>query len=85
MLEDLAVEITVGTVNKGRARSGEAETARRPSVRDLSSSRRGGLRSHSGQGGRTHYQLYKEARERGIHGRSKINTGRLECALSRKR
>lgn len=73
MPEDLAEEIAVGTVNKGRARSGEAETARRSSVRDISSSRRGGLRSHSGQGGRTHDQLYKEARERGIHGRSKIN------------
>lgn len=81
--EDVAEEIAARTVNKERARSGEAETASRSSIRDISSGRRGGLRSHSGQGGRTYEQLYNEARERGIAGRSKMNKRELERALSR--
>ena len=60
--EDLAEEIAARTVNKERARSGEAKTASRSSVKDMSSSRRGGLRSHTGPGGRTKEQLYNEAR-----------------------
>src|SRR5581483_1188084 len=63
--EDLAEEIAARTVNKARARSGESKTASRTSVRDISSSRRGGLRSHRGSGGRTRDQLYEEARRKG--------------------
>lgn len=80
--EDRAEEIAARTVNKERARAGESETASRSSVRDISSGRRGGLRSHSGQGGRTYRQLYNEAREAGISGRSKMNKRQLERALS---
>lgn len=83
--EGLAEEIAARTVNKERARAGEARSASRSSVRDISSGRRGGLRSHAGQRGRTYEQLYNEARERGIHGRSKMNKRELERALSRKR
>jgi hypothetical protein len=82
--EDLAEEIAARTVNKERARSGEARTASRSSVRDLSSGRRGGLRSHSGPGGRTKAQLYNEAKDRGIAGRSSMSKAELERALNRK-
>lgn len=60
--EDLAEEIASRTVNKERARSGEARTWSRSSVDDISSSRRGGIRSHQGPGGRTRDQLYSEAK-----------------------
>jgi hypothetical protein len=81
--EGLAEEIAARTVNKERARSGEARTKSRSSVKDISSGRRGGLRSHSGPGGRTKEQLYNEARRRGIEGRSKMTKQQLERALSR--
>jgi len=81
--EDLAEEIAARTVNKARARSGESKTASRTSVRDISSSRRGGLRSHRGSGGRTRDQLYEEARRKGVQGRSKMTKAQLERALSR--
>ena len=81
--EDLAEEIAARTVNKERARSGEAETASRSSTDDISSGRRGGLRSHRGPAGRTFDQLYNEAKERGIKGRSKMNKQELETALKR--
>jgi hypothetical protein len=81
--EDVAEEIAARTVNKERARSGEARTASRSSLKDISSGRRGGLRSHRGAGGRTFQQLYNEARERGIEGRSKMNKRELERALAR--
>lgn len=83
--EERAEEMAARTVNKERARAGEARTASRSSVRDISSGRRGGLRSHSGEGGRTYEQLYNEARERNLQGRSKMNKRELERALSRKR
>jgi hypothetical protein len=70
-------------VNKERARAGEAKTHSRSSTEDISSSRRGGLRSHQGPGGRTYEQLYNEAKRRGIEGRSKMNKRDLERALSR--
>ena len=82
--EDLAEEIAARTVNKERARAGEAKTASRSSVQDISSGRRGGLRSHSGPGGRTKQQLYNEAKDRGIAGRSSMSKAELERALARK-
>ena len=81
--EDLAVEFAARTVNKERARAGEAKTASRSSLDDVSSGRRGGLRSHTGPGGRTKEQLYNEARERGIAGRSRMDKAQLERALAR--
>ena len=81
--EDTAEEIAARTVNKERARAGESETASRTSIDDISSGRRGGLRSHRGPGGRTKEQLYNEARERGIRGRSKMTTAQLERAVGR--
>jgi hypothetical protein len=81
--EDKAEEIAARTVNKERARSGEARTASRSSVKDISSSRRGGLRSHRGPGGRTKEQLYNEARKKNISGRSKMNKRQLERAVGR--
>src|SRR5437867_9803430 len=71
--EGLAEEIAARTVNKERARAGEAKERSRSSVRDISSARRGGLRSHKGPGGRTYDQLYNEAKDKGIRGRSKMN------------
>ena len=81
--EKRAEEIAARTVNKERARHGESKTASRTSIKDISSSRRGGLRSHSGAQGRTKEQLYNEARQRNIHGRSKMTKKQLEEALSR--
>jgi len=81
--EDTAQEIAARTVNKERARAGEAEQSSRSSTDDISSGRRGGLRSHRGAGGRTRDQLYSEAREKGIAGRSKMNKAELERAVGR--
>jgi hypothetical protein len=81
--EDTAEEIAARTVNKERARAGEAKEASRSSTEDISSGRRGGLRSHRGPGGRTRDQLYNEARERNIPGRSKMNKAELEAAVGR--
>src|SRR4051812_12070101 len=81
--EGKAEEIAARTVNKERARAGEARQASRTSVDDISSGRRGGLRSHSGSGGRTKAQLYNEAKNKGIEGRSKMNKKQLERALAR--
>ena len=78
---DLAEEIAARTVNKERARAGESRTASRSSVRDISSGRRGGLRSHRGPGGRTRDQLYEEARRRGVPGRSRMTKAQLERAV----
>ncbi|WP_341675908.1 hypothetical protein [Niveibacterium sp. SC-1] len=74
-------EIAARTVNKERARSGEAKEASPSSLRGPSSSRRGGLNSHKGPQGRTYDELYHEAAERGIQGRSKMNKAELEQAL----
>jgi hypothetical protein len=81
--EDTAEEIAARTVNKERARAGEAKQSSRTSTEDLSSGRRGGLRSHRGPGGRTRDQLYNEARHKGIKGRSKMNKAELERAVGR--
>jgi len=81
--EDTAEEIAARTVNKERARSGESRTRSRTSTSDISSSRRGGLRSHSGSGGRTRDQLYAEAQRKNIRGRSKMTKAELERAVGR--
>ncbi len=81
--EDEAEEIAARTVNKERARAGEAEQASRTSVDDISSGRRGGLRSHDGEGGRTFDQLYQEAKRKKVRGRSKMNKRELERAVGR--
>src|ERR1051325_8991041 len=74
-----AKEIAARTVNKERARSGESETASRSSTKDMSSSRRGGQRSgnRTGSQGPTRDQLYNEAQQRGIEGRSNMNKDQL--------
>jgi hypothetical protein len=78
----LAEEIAARTVNKERAQHGESVTASASSINDISSSQRGGLRSHQGPGGRTLAQLRNEARQHGIKGRSKMNKAQLEVALA---
>jgi hypothetical protein len=81
---DRAEEIAARTVNKERARKGKTKTASRTSTKDMSSSKRGGQRSHSGPKGRTKDQLYQEARKKNIEGRSKMNKAELERALKRR-
>jgi hypothetical protein len=78
-----AEEIAARTVNKERARAGESRESSRTSTEDISSGRRGGLRSHRGAGGRTRDQLYEEARRKGIEGRSKMSKAQLERAVGR--
>ena len=81
-----AKEIAARTVQKERARSGEARTSSRTSRQDISSGRRGGLRSGtSGPRGRTKEQLYNEAKQMGIEGRSKMNKAQLQRAVDRKK
>ena len=79
----LAEEIAARVVNKERAQHGESVQASASSLNDLSASRRGGLRSHQGPGGRTLLQLRNEARQRGVKGRSLMNKAQLEAALTR--
>jgi hypothetical protein len=80
---DRAQEIAARTVNKERAQAGESRTASRLSRADLPAGRRGGLRSHSGPAGRTRDQLYEEAKDRNIKGRSSMSKAQLERALGR--
>lgn len=81
--EDTAEEIAARTVNKERAQAGEAEESSELSKKDMSPSRRGGLRSHSGAGGRTRDQLYEEAKKKNVEGRSSMNKAELEKAVGR--
>ena len=81
--EEKAEEIAARTVNKERARTGEARRSSRLSRSDISSGRRGGLRSHAGARGRTRDQLYEEAKDHGIRGRSKMNKAQLQRAVNR--
>ncbi len=81
--EDTAEEIAARTVNKERAREGESRERSRTSTKDISSGRRGGLRSHRGPGGRTKAQLYEEAKDKNVKGRSKMNKAELEKAVGR--
>ena len=80
-----AKQIAAATVNKERARKGESRTASRSSVEDISSGRRGGLRSGTNRSkGRTKEQLYNEAKRRGIKGRSRMNKAQLQRAVAAK-
>jgi hypothetical protein len=84
--EDRAEEIAARTVNKERARSGEARSSSRLSKTDISSGRRGGLRSGTDRPkGRTRDQLYNEAKRLGIAGRSKMNKSQLQRAVAAKK
>ena len=84
--EDKAEEIAARTVNKERARKGEAKTSSRLSREDISSGRRGGLRSGTSRTkGRTRDQLYEEAKNRGIKGRSKMTKDQLRRAVDAKK
>lgn len=81
-----AKEIAARTVNKERAQKGEAKTASRSSTDDMTSSRRGGLRSGTNRTkGRTKEQLYNEARQSGIDGRSSMNKEQLRRAVDSKK
>ena len=83
---DRAEEIAARTVNKERARSGESRQRSRTSTQDMSSSRRGGLRSGTNRPkGRTRDQLYEEAKGLGIEGRSSMNKAQLQRAVDRKK
>ena len=82
--EERAKELAARTVNKERARSGEAKTASRTSLRDpKSASQRGGERSHRGAQGPTKDQLYEEAKKKHVEGRSTMNKQELREALGR--
>jgi hypothetical protein len=84
--EGRAEEIAARTVNKERARAGESAARSRTSTQDMSSSRRGGRRSGTDRPkGRTRDQLYNEARELRIEGRSRMNKGQLERAVDAKK
>ena len=84
--EDRAEEIAARTVNKEKARHGESRTSSRSSTDDISSGRRGGLRSGSKRDkGPTRDQLYNEAKDRGIEGRSKMNKAQLKRAVAAKK
>src|SRR3954454_19286192 len=84
--EEKAKEIAARTVNKERARTGEARTSSRLSRTDISSGRRGGLRARTNRGtGRTKEQLYNEAKRMNIAGRSKMNKAQLQRAVDRKK
>jgi plasmid stabilization system protein ParE len=79
-----AKEIAARTVNKERARKGQTMTSSRSSTHDMSSGRRGGLRSGTSRPkGRTKAQLYNEAKRRGIKGRSTMNKAQLQRAVDR--
>ena len=83
--EGKAEEIAARTVNKTRAQAGEAKESSKLSREDMSSSRRGGLRSHGGPKGRTRDQLYEEAKDMNIKGRSEMNKDQLQKAVDRKK
>jgi plasmid stabilization system protein ParE len=82
---DEAEEIAARTVNKVRAQEGEAREASRTSVEDLSPYQRGGKRSHRGAQGPTRDQLYNEARQHNIPGRSSMTKAELERAVNSKK
>ncbi|WP_236243657.1 plasmid stabilization protein [Streptomyces sp. CC228A] len=81
--EKRAKEIAARTVNKERARSGEAKTSSKSSKRGPSPSERGGRRSSGGSGGQTYDELYEEAKRRDVHGRSSMNKAELQRELGK--
>ena len=81
--EKTAEEIAARTVNKERARSGESKEKSKSSIQDMSSSKRGGQRSHSGSKGRTKQQLYNEAKQKNVKGRSSMSKAELAKAVGR--
>ena len=82
--KDKAEEIAARTVNKERARAGEARQASKTSTQDMSSGRRGGQRSGTNRPkGRTKAQLYEEAKRKGVDGRSKMTKAQLQRAVAR--
>ena len=81
--EKVAEEIAARTVNKERAQHGEARHASAQTLRDMPAPKRGGQRSHKGEGGRTRDQLYEEAKRKGISGRSTMSKAELERAVGR--
>jgi hypothetical protein len=83
--EELAEEIAARTVNKQRAQHGETKKARKTSSSDMYSYRRGGVHSRSSAARRTYPQLYKEAQENDVKGRSAMNKEALERALNKKK
>jgi hypothetical protein len=84
--ESRAEEIAARTVNKERARAGESRASSRTSTQDMSSSRRGGQRSGTSRPkGRTRDQLYNEAKQLGIEGRSSMNKDQLQRAIAGKK
>ena len=84
--EDRAEEIAARTVNKERARSGESRERSRSSTQDISSGRRGGLRSGTDRAkGRTRDQLYNEAKKLNVEGRSKMSKAQLQRAVAGKK
>ena len=85
-LRDVAKTFAARTVNKEKARAGESRTSSRSSTDDISSGRRGGLRSGTRRAkGPTRDQLYNEAKDRGIEGRSKMNKAQLKRAVAAKK
>ncbi|MFD8637565.1 plasmid stabilization protein [Streptomyces sp. NPDC059533] len=79
--EERAKEIAARTVNKERAQAGESKTASRSSIEDMPAPKRGGQHSHSGSQGPTKDQLYNEARQRNVKGRSQMDKAELKRAL----
>ncbi len=80
----VAEEVAARTVNKERARVGESRSVSKSSTQDISSGRRGGMRSHRGADGRTFDQLYNEARQRGVRGRSRMTKAQLARAVGKR-
>ncbi|RSM57899.1 plasmid stabilization protein [Amycolatopsis sp. WAC 01376] len=82
---DRAEEIAARTVNKNRAQAGESREASRTSLQDMSPQRRGGIRSGNrlGPNSPTKDQLYNEAKQRNVEGRSKMSKKELQRALGR--
>lgn len=79
--EATAKEIAARTVNKERAQHGEAKEASPTSINDMPAGRRGALHAQSGERGRTYAQLYHEAQEKNLPGRSKMTKAELKKKL----
>jgi plasmid stabilization system protein ParE len=81
-----AKEIAARTVNKTRAQTGEAKESSKLSRKDVPPGRCGALRSGTNRPkGRTKDQLYNEAKQMGIDGRSKMSKQQLQHAVDRRK